>query len=118
MHHFGLGQVRGKLAMYTVGGMKRYVTNITNSVYEFDEVIQSWKQSIPPMPTARFLPAVLSHHSTLTVTGGSTGFTLSQCITVVEKKPPSGTQLSHSHSLACSLLTTHQQQVVPSGWRS
>ena len=82
VRHFGLGQVRGKLA--TVGGMNRYVTNITNSVYEFDEVTQSWKQSIPPMPTARFSPAVLSHHSTLTVAGGSTGFVLSQCITAVE----------------------------------
>ena len=82
VRHFGLGQVRGKLA--TVGGINRYVDKITNSVNEFDEVTQSWKQSIPPMPTARFSPAVLSHHSTLTVAGGSTGFTLSQCITVVE----------------------------------
>ena len=68
---FGLGQVRGKLV--TVGGSKKSDRKVTNEVYEFDEVTRSWKQSIPPMPTARWSPAVLSHHSTLTVAGGSTG---------------------------------------------
>ena len=67
---FGLGQVRGKLV--TVGGRKKSDRKVTNEVYEFDEVAHSWKQSIPPMPTARWAPAVLSHHSTLTVAGGST----------------------------------------------
>ena len=78
---FGLGQVRGKLV--TVGGRKKSGRYITNEVYEFDEVTQSWKQSltIPPMPTARHSPAVLSHHSTLTVAGG---FHLSQWLSVVE----------------------------------
>ena len=65
---FGLGQVRGKLV--TVGGMKSD-DSVTNEVQEFDEATNSWeKHSIPPMPTARFSPAVLSHHSTLTVAGG------------------------------------------------
>ena len=68
---FGLGQVRGKLV--TVGGIKKSDRKVTNEVYEFDEVAHSWKQSIPPMPTARHSPAVLSHHSTLTVAGGHTG---------------------------------------------
>ena len=68
---FGLGQVRGKLV--TVGGIKKSDGKVTNKVYEFDEVAHSWKQSIPPMPTARYSPAVLSHHSTLTVAGGNTG---------------------------------------------
>ena len=71
VRYFGLGQVRGKLV--TVGGRKKPVAKVTNEVYEFDEVTRSWKQSIPPMPTARHSPAVLSHHSTLTVAGGNAG---------------------------------------------
>ena len=68
---FGLGQVRGKLV--TVGGSKKSDDSgdeVTNEVYEFDEVTQTWKPSIPPMPTARCSPAVLSHHSALIVAGG------------------------------------------------
>ncbi len=68
VRYFGLGQVRGKLV--TVGGIKKADNKIINEVFEFDEVTQSWKQSIPHMPTARHLPAVLSHRSTLTVAGG------------------------------------------------
>ena len=77
---FGLGQVRGKLV--TVSGRKRSNGEVTNEVYEFDEVTQSWKQSIPPMPTARHSPAVLSHHSTLTVAGGYTGHTRTSVVEV------------------------------------
>ena len=71
VRRFGLGQVRGKLV--TVGGRKKTDDEVTNEVYEFDEVTRSWKQSIPTMPTARTSPAVLNHHSTLTVAGGNTG---------------------------------------------
>ena len=67
---FGLGQVRGKLV--TVGGVKKSDGEITNEVYEFDEVTQTWKPSIPPMPTARTATAVLSHRSALIVAGGVT----------------------------------------------
>ena len=70
VRRFGLGQVRGKLV--TVGGRKKSHNQVTKKVYAFDEVTHSWKQSIPPMPTARHSPAVLSHHSTLTVAGGYT----------------------------------------------
>ena len=75
---FGLGQVRGKLV--TVGGMKSD-GSVTDGVQEFDEVTHSWKQSIQSMPTARFSPAVLSHHSTLTVAGG---YAKDTCTSVVE----------------------------------
>ena len=71
MRRFGLGHCTGKLV--TVGGMKRSGGEVTNEVYEFDEVTRSWKQSIPPMPTARHSLAVLSYHSTLTAAGGNTG---------------------------------------------
>ena len=70
MQYFGLSQVRGKLV--TVGGKKKSNDKVTNEVCEFDEVTHNWKQSIPPMPTARHSPAVLSHHSILTVAGGNT----------------------------------------------
>ena len=81
---FGLGQVRGKLV--TVGGMKKSGGKVTNKVYEFDEVAHSWKQSIPPMPTARHSPAVLSHHSTLTVAGGTTGYTRTAIVEVFREE--------------------------------
>ena len=70
---FGLGQLRRELV--TVGGMRKSDGEVTNEVYEFDEVTQSWKQTIPPMPTARHSVAVLSHHSALIVDGGNTGHT-------------------------------------------
>ena len=82
VQRFGLGQVREKLV--TVGGRKKSSGKITNEVYEFDEVARGWKQSFPPMPTARHSPAVLSHHSTLIIAGGNTGFILSTRTSVVE----------------------------------
>ena len=84
VHWFGLGQVRGKLV--TVGGRKKSYGEITNEVYEFDEMAHSWKHSIPPMPTARHSPAVLSHHSTLTVAGGSTGYTRTAVVEVFREE--------------------------------
>ena len=80
--YFGLGQVRGKLV--TVGGRKKCAGKVTNEVYEFDEVTHSWKQSIPPMPTERYSPAVLSHHSTLTVAGGNSDIVFSTRTAAVE----------------------------------
>ena len=47
---------------------------------------QSWKQSIPPMPTARHSPAVLSHHSTLTVAGGYIGHTSTSAVEVFREE--------------------------------
>ena len=81
---FGLSQVRGKLV--TVGGIKKSDRKVTNEVYEFDEVAHSWKQSVPPMPTARQSPAVLSHHSTLTVAGGTTGYTRTAVVEVFREE--------------------------------
>ena len=81
---FGLGQVRGKLV--TVGGRKKSDRKITNEVYEFDEVAQTWKPSIPPMPTARHSLAVLSHHSALIVAGGLTGHTSTTAVEVFREE--------------------------------
>ena len=66
---FGLGQVNGKLV--AVGG-KKDTGNVTNDVYTYDERPQKWKQTIPPMPTARWSPGVLSLQSALVVAGGCT----------------------------------------------
>ena len=84
VRYFGLGQVRGKLV--TVGGIRKSDDEVTNEVYEFDEVTQSWKQSIPPMLTARHSPAVLSHHSTLTAAGGYTGHTRTSVVEVYREE--------------------------------
>ena len=71
VRYFGLGQVNGKLV--AVGGVKS--GNQTSSeVYTYDERSRKWKQTIPPMPTARQFPGVLSLQSALVVAGGNRGF--------------------------------------------
>ena len=67
---FGLGQVNGKLV--AVGGRKKSNNTITKEVYAYDERSQKWKQTIPPMPTARDSLSVLSLQSALVVAGGNT----------------------------------------------
>ena len=69
---FGLGQVSGNLV--AVGGTKKNVTGTArnNEVYTYAEQSQTWKQTIPPMPTARQSPGVLSLQSALVVAGGAT----------------------------------------------
>ena len=70
VRHFGLGHVNGKLV--AVGGMKRSTGNEINDVYTYDERSQKWKRTIPPMPTAKRSPGVLSLQSALVVAGGAT----------------------------------------------
>ena len=65
---FGLGEMGGKLV--AIGGKRRSDDEIANVVYTLDECSSQWKQTIPPIPTARWLPGVLSHHSALIVAGG------------------------------------------------
>ena len=66
--YFGLGQVLGKLV--TVGGKKKIDDRATDGIYSFDERVQRWKQTVPPMPSARFAASVLSLKSNLIVAGG------------------------------------------------
>ena len=66
---FGLGQINGKLV--AVGGEKKNGENKINDVYTYDERYQMWKQTIPPMPTARGSPGVLSFQSALIVASGN-----------------------------------------------
>ena len=66
---FGLGQLNGMLV--AVGGRKSNdSSSITNEVYTHDERSKKWKQTIPPMPTSRIFPCVLSLQSALVVAGG------------------------------------------------
>ena len=67
---YTLGQVNGKLV--AVGGLKKSDDEETNEVFTYDEKASKWKQTIPPMPTARNSPGVLSIQSALVVAGGET----------------------------------------------
>ena len=57
-----------------MGGMRQIEgTNritLSQGIHKFEEHSQAWKESIPPMPTARYYPTVLSHPSCLVVAGG------------------------------------------------
>jgi hypothetical protein len=64
---FGLGHVDSKLV--AIGGWKRNGDQ-TNVVYTYDEQSRKWKQTIPPMPTSRVYPSVLSLKSHIFVIGG------------------------------------------------
>ena len=66
---FGLGQLNGKLV--AVGGERRD-RSTSNEVYTFNEQLQTWKRTIPPMPTVRKCVNVLSLQSALVVAGGLT----------------------------------------------
>ena len=67
---FGLGEIGGKLIV--VGGNRKSDDNISDVVYTYDEGSSQWKQIVPPMPTARWFPGILSHSSALIVAGGFT----------------------------------------------
>ena len=68
---FGLGQVNGKLV--TVGGEKEGDHTPVKEIHMYDEESRKWKQTIPPMPTARHSPGVLSLRLALVVAGGAIG---------------------------------------------
>ena len=53
-----------------IGGQDVSTGKITNTPSTWYEEEGQWKQVLPPMPTGRFHPAVISHDSLLLVTGG------------------------------------------------
>ena len=64
---FGLGQLSGKLI--TVGGRENETA--VGNVYQFNEESQQWEESpIPPMPTPRTIPYVITHQSNVAACGG------------------------------------------------
>ena len=89
---FGLGQVNSKLV--AVGGKESDV--YANVVYTYDQQSQEWEQEIPPMPTARQSPGVLSLQSALVVAGG---YTLSSHTSAVEIFKPDTSQWYRSDPL-------------------
>ena len=65
---FGLGQLSGKLI--TVGGVDKGQS--VGNVYQFNEESQQWEESpIPPMPTPRHRPCVITHQSNVAACGGA-----------------------------------------------
>ena len=70
VRYCGLGEVSDKLV--AVGGKTKSNDTPTNEVFTYDERSRKWKQTIPPMPTARHSPGVLDLQSALVVAGGDT----------------------------------------------
>ena len=105
---FGLGQINGKLV--TVGGNNKH-NMATNEVYTYEESLRTrkWKQTIPPMPTARWSPVVLSLQSALIVAGGVVKFHKSTDIVEIFK--PDTSQWYRS----CGLPTDVTLQLVAIG---
>ena len=101
VRYFGLGQVNGKLV--AVGGRKKVDFSTTNEVYTYDERSRKWKQTIPPMPTARESPGVLSLQSALVVAGGAS----SDYVALVEIFKPDTSQWYRTDPLptACEDLS-------------
>ncbi len=66
---FGLGEVKGDLV--AIGGRDSSYS-ASNVVHVFNKkgMISNWKRTIPPMPTARVSPAVVSLPTHLVVAGG------------------------------------------------
>ena len=67
---FGLGQLSGKLV--TVGGRGGRGATV-NHVYTYVQETQQWEKSIPPMPTPRRCPTVITYNSSIAVCGGGRG---------------------------------------------
>ena len=67
---FGLGQLSGKLV--TVGGEDGRGATV-NQVYTYVQETQQWEKSIPPMPTPRQWPTVITYNSSIAVCGGEGG---------------------------------------------
>ena len=67
---FGLGHLSGKLV--TVGGVDGSGATV-NDVYTYVQETQQWEKSIPPMPTPRQWPTVVTYNSSIAVCGGCGG---------------------------------------------
>ena len=53
-----------------IGGEDVSTRKLTNTLSTWYEKEGRWKQVLPPMPTVRYSPAVISHNNLLLVTGG------------------------------------------------
>ena len=84
--------------------MKKSGYEPTNEVRIYDERSRKWKQTILPMPSARWSPGVLSLQSAPVVAGG---FTSSSCTAAVEIFKPDTSQWYRTDPLpkACYLIS-------------
>ena len=69
VRYFDLGEVKGEPV--AVGGVDSSYS-VSNVVHVFNKG-RNWKLTIPPMPTARYSPAVISLPTHLVVAGGKVG---------------------------------------------
>ena len=63
---FGLGQLLGELVI--IGG--KFQQNVYDCVYVFDRFTRRWKDSLPPLIKARYVPTCISLQFGLLVCGG------------------------------------------------
>ena len=68
----------------TVGGWKKSEYTTTNELFTYDERSRKWKQTLPPMPTARDFPSVLSLQSVLVVASRNTSTSYREYTNAVE----------------------------------
>ena len=100
---FGQGQISGKLV--AVGGVKKSDRQVNNEVYTYYEQPLEWKQTIPPMPTARWSPGVLSLQSALVVAGGVTSSSYYKAAVEIFKPDTSQWYRTDPLSTACCSIS-------------
>ena len=87
-----------------IGGYNKNF-EVTNNVYTYEEISHKWKKTVPPMPTAKCTPGVLSLQSALVVAGGNTSRT--DCTAAVEIFKPDLSQWYMTNPLpaACGSIS-------------
>ena len=84
VRQFSLSSVNNNLVV--VGGIVNESTP-TNKVHTYDKKSKKWKQTIPPMPTARYTAGVAKFNSTLIVAGGNhIGETYTDAVEIYDSK--------------------------------
>ena len=64
----GITIVNNRIAL--IGGRDVLSRKVNKALFTWYEEEGQWKQVLPPMPTGRYFPAVISHDNLLLVTGG------------------------------------------------
>lgn len=110
---FGLTNFCGKLV--SIGGMTstNYITGDV-SMFDFAENCWNVNEILPPMPTKRFHPAVISHSKYLAVCGGVThgGSTTDIVEVLVNKQWCKAPRLPHRICLAKPAIVDHSLYLV------
>ena len=69
---FGLGVLSAELVL--IGGMSNH-DSISDRMFAFDKYLQTWKELVCVLSTARFSPTIVQYESTLIMIGGVAGST-------------------------------------------